>query len=313
MGAPHRPQNADEPTLGSPQEGQDLTSLAPQAPQNPWSARFAAPHAGQTAASPSKRLPPAPPPLYLRADPGDYEHVVGSVTEDGVTTEQMTTDAPTEGFLAELSPKELEVLHSLARRRRYARGSTLFNEGESSDWVVVVLKGRVKVSSFTAEGKEIVLALREPGALLGELAALDGQPRSATVSALDQVEALLISGDDFRAFLQAAPQASLRLLQMLTGRLRDADRKRIEFGANDTVGRVALRLLELAERFGEETPEAGVRISLPLSQEELAGWVGSSREGVNKALRALQRHGWIETHRLRINVLDVEALRRRAT
>ncbi len=225
----------------------------------------------------------------------------------------MTTDAPTEGFLAELSPRELEVLHSLARRRRYKRGSTLFNEGDSSDWVVVVLKGRVKVSSFTSEGKEIVLALREPGALLGELAALDGQPRSATVSALDPVEALMVSGDDFRAFLQAAPQASLRLLQMLTRRLRDADRKRIEFGAYDTVGRVALRLLELAERFGEAMPEAGVRISLSLSQEELAGWVGSSREAVNKALGALQRHGWIETHRRRINVLDPEALRRRAT
>lgn len=217
------------------------------------------------------------------------------------------------GFLGDLSPQELERFHALGRRQRYPRASTLFREGETSDWVVLLLAGRVKVSVFSAIGSEILLAIREPGTLLGELSALDGEPRSATVTALDTVEALIVTAEDFRSFLESHPHASLRLLQLLTRRLRDADRKRIEFGSYDTVGRVARRLLELAERFGETTEERGVRISLSLSQEELAGWVGSSRESLNKALRALQLRGWIETGRRRIQILDLEALRRRAT
>jgi len=95
------------------------------------------------------------------------------------------------------------------------------------------------------------------------------------------------------------------------GRLRDADRKRIEFGTYDALGRVALRLAELAERFGQ-TAERGVRITLPLTQDELAAWTGSSRESVTKALRTLRRHGVIETSRRSVAVLDVDGLRARA-
>jgi len=98
---------------------------------------------------------------------------------------------------------------------------------------------------------------------------------------------------------------------MLSSRLRDADRKRIEFGAYDTLGRLATRLLELVERFGEPT-ERGVRIALPLTQDELAGWIGSSREAVARALQALRARGYVETRRRTIVVLDLDALRRRA-
>jgi len=101
------------------------------------------------------------------------------------------------------------------------------------------------------------------------------------------------------------------LLQVLSRKLRDADRKRIEFGAYDTVGRVCKRLVELAERFGEERG-ASVRIALPLSQQELAGWTGSSREAVSKALHQLRARGYIETARRGITVLDLAAIRRRA-
>jgi CRP-like cAMP-binding protein len=104
---------------------------------------------------------------------------------------------------------------------------------------------------------------------------------------------------------------SFLLMRELTRRLRDADRKRIEFGAYDTTGRVAARLVELAERFGERTEE-GLRISLPLSQDELAGWTGSSREAVTKALRTLREEGWIQTGRLHVVIHDLEALRDRA-
>ena len=210
-----------------------------------------------------------------------------------------------------LDPRLEEQLRARARRRSYPRGVRLFSEGDTSDWVVVLEAGRVKASVATPEGREILLAVRGTGALLGELSAIDGAPRSATVTAVEPVEALVIDGADFRAFLATEADAAFGLLQLLTRRLRDADRKRIEFGASDTVGRVASRLVELIDRFGE-AGEGRVRIGLPLSQEELAGWVGSSREAVSKALLFLRRHGWIETGRKEIVVLDLDALRRRS-
>ena len=157
----------------------------------------------------------------------------------------------------------------------------------------------------------MVLGIRTPGDLLGEVAAIDGKPHSATVGALDPLTAIAVGGDDFRAFLTESPNAALALLEMELGRLRDADRKRIEYGAYDSVGRVASRLLELAERFGRPS-NGGVSISLPLSQQELAGWVGCSREAVSKALHSLRDRHLIQTQRRAITVLDMEGLRLRA-
>lgn len=216
------------------------------------------------------------------------------------------------GFLAALSPEEADTLHAGGIRRRYRRGAMIFSEGETSDRVMIVLEGRAKISHFTEDGREVVLAVRGPGDLLGELSAVDGEPRSATASAIDPVEALVVPAQDFLSFLQSQPRVATILLKTVTGRLRDADRKRIEFAAQDTLGRVAARLLELAERFGEDDAGA-VRITVPLSQQELAGWTGSSREAVSKALQTLRRRGWVETHRRGVTVRDVESLRRRAT
>src|SRR6266480_3398692 len=180
-------------------------------------------------------------------------------------------DDPAIGFLGTLDPEQLAALHEHGITRRFRKGQAIFHEGGSSDRVVILLSGRVKVSTVTEDGKEIVLAFRGPGDMLGELSAIDGEPRSATVEAIEPVEALAIAAADFRSFLIANPDVALLLLRMLSRRLRDADRKRVEFGAHDTVGRVAARLVELAERYGEPVTR-GVRITLPLSQEELAGW-----------------------------------------
>jgi len=219
---------------------------------------------------------------------------------------------PLDGFAGTLTPEEREQLTQEGRRRRFSRGATLFNEGESSDRVILVLSGRVKISYFTEDGREVILALRSAGDILGELSALDGEPRSASAIALEQVEALVLPAQRFREFLSAQPRVALLLLEMLSRRLRDADRKRVEFGAYDTVGRVARRLVELADRFGEAAGDT-VRIDLPLSQEELAGWIGASRKAVGNALAWLRERNLIETRRRGVSILDVEGLRKRAT
>jgi CRP/FNR family transcriptional regulator, cyclic AMP receptor protein len=220
-------------------------------------------------------------------------------------------DDPAIGFLGVLDPEQLHTLHEHGINRRFRKGQAIFHEGGTSDRVVILLKGRVKVSTTTDEGKEIILAFRGPGDMLGELSAIDGEPRSASVEAIEPVEALALAATDFRSFLIAHPDVALLLLRMMSRRLRDADRKRVEFGTHDTVGRVAARLVELAERYGEPAAR-GIRVGLPLSQEELASWTGASREAVSKALGTLRKVGWVITERRRITVLDIEALRRRS-
>jgi CRP/FNR family cyclic AMP-dependent transcriptional regulator len=226
-----------------------------------------------------------------------------------VSAPSWPADDPAIGFLGVLDPEQLEALHERGIHRRFRKGQAIFHEGGTSDRVVILLSGRVKVSTTTEEGRDVVLAFRGPGDMLGELSAIDGEPRSATVEAIEPVEALALGATDFRSFLVAHPDVALLLLRMLSRRLRDADRKRVEFAAHDTVGRVAARLVELAERYGEPV-KRGLQIGLPISQEELAGWTGASREAAAKALHQLRELGLIRTERRRIIVLDDQGLRR---
>jgi CRP-like cAMP-binding protein len=223
----------------------------------------------------------------------------------------VTAEPPPTEFWGLLKPSETEDFLALARPRSWARGAVIFRESDESDSVLVLVSGRVKAYSSTGGGTEVLLAVRGPGALVGELAAIDQRPRSATVEALEPVTALMLPLGAFQEYLRAHGRIALLLAQTLADRLRDADRKRIEFGAHDTLGRVAARLVELADRFGQPTEE-GVRIALPLSQDELAGWIGASREAVSKALQTLRADGTIRTSRLTVVVHDLPALRARA-
>jgi CRP-like cAMP-binding protein len=210
-----------------------------------------------------------------------------------------------------MGDRELDALRERGRAVSFEPGERLLLEGEPGDKVLLVLRGRVKVSHATSDGRETVLDFRGPGELVGELSALDQAPRSSSVTAIEAVEALVVSAADFRSLLER-PGFAGELLQMLSARFRDADRKRVEFGASDTVGRVAARLVELAERYGQPGG-SGIVIALPISQEELAGWTAASRAGMANALRTLRELGWIETERRRITVRDLEALRERAS
>lgn len=217
----------------------------------------------------------------------------------------------TKEFWDQLTPPESTALEQIGQRREFRRGSVLFREADHSDRVLVLRKGRVKVSVDTAAGTEVVLAIRGPGALLGEFSAIDRSPHSATVTAVEPIVALAVRSADFESYLHAHGRVTFLLMRTLAAKLRDADRKRIEFGAHDTTGRVAARLVELAERYGQPVDD-GVRIALPFSQDELAGWIGSSREAVSKALGSLRTAGEIRTGRMAVVVRDLPALRRRA-
>ena len=222
--------------------------------------------------------------------------------------DEPATPSP-EPFLRQLTDDELADLRSRAISRRFTRGATIMHQGEAAGRVVVIERGRAKVTAITEDGTEVVLAFRGPGDVLGELSALGGASRVATVRALEQLDALAVSASDFEAWLEAHPRVALVILKVVIARLRQADRQQIEFSAYQTLGRVARRLVELAERFGEQR-ENGLLITLPISQEELAGWAGASREATSKALRDLRDVGLVETRRRHITVRDLDGLRR---
>jgi CRP/FNR family transcriptional regulator, cyclic AMP receptor protein len=215
-----------------------------------------------------------------------------------------------EGFLASLPVEEVDALRAVGVRRAYGANVALLHESDEAGPVVVLLGGRAKIS-VTGAGREAIFGVVGPGELVGELAAIDDSPRSTTVTTLEPVEALVIPRSDFLALLHRYPRIALVILRMTARRLRYADTQRAQFATLDVAGRLAQRLLELCERFG--TPqERGVEIRLPLSQEELANWVGASREAVSKAFQLLRTLNIVETGRRRVTVLDLDALQRHA-
>jgi CRP-like cAMP-binding protein len=215
------------------------------------------------------------------------------------------------GFLALLDDSERDALARRGRVVHFPADTRMLHQGEPGDRVLILRGGRAKIAHTTREGREMVLRFCGPGELIGELAVLDGTPRGSSVTAIEPVEALVIEASELLAALHGTPSLAIKLLQMLSRRFRDAELKRVEFGASDTMGRVASRLVELAASHGETT-DRGVRVTLPLSQDELAAWTGASRAGVAAALRALRELGWIETERRSITVCDLEALRARS-
>jgi CRP-like cAMP-binding protein len=211
-------------------------------------------------------------------------------------------------FLDVLDEAARAGLRSRAAARSWPVGATLFHQGEEADHVLVLTSGLVKAVATSEDGQTATLGLRGPGEILGELAAVDGGTRSASVVAIDAVEALSIPIDAFREFLRDQPGAALALLSGVADRLRDASRRQAEFGTLDATARVARMLSELGDTYGEPAA-GGLRIDL-VSQDELASLCGASREAVARALRTLRSDGMVRTGRRTITISDVDRLRR---
>lgn len=214
-------------------------------------------------------------------------------------------------FLAQLTADERAGLQRLARNHAFPKDSILMFQGEVDERLLLLLTGRVKVTRAAEGGQELLLAIRDAGDLLGELAFIDGAPRVATVTALEPVDALVLPGPSFRSYLESTPRVAVLLLESVASRFRESTVKRLQFAASDTLGRLASRIIELADRYGTEGEE-GLVVPMPISHEELASWTGASRAGVAQSLQTLRELGWVQTERRLLIVRDVEALRARA-
>jgi CRP-like cAMP-binding protein len=207
-------------------------------------------------------------------------------------------------FFAGLDREALEKLDTSAATRRLVRGDVLFAEGDDPDSVYVVLRGRIAIATKSFDGRESVLALMEAGDLFGELGLLDGLPRSAEARALESSEVLHVPYEPIELILHERPQLLWGVVRMLANRLRTMDEALADSVFLDVTGRTAKRLLELADGADE--------FVLPVTQEELAGMVGASRERVNKAIASFIRLGWIDQHDRRYRILQRDRIEMRS-
>nr|WP_051096105.1 Crp/Fnr family transcriptional regulator [Streptomyces sulphureus] len=212
-------------------------------------------------------------------------------------------------FLARLEHQERVALLELSRPMEYGPQSVLVRQDEPSTHVVIILAGWTKVTHSAANGYEALLALRGPGDVVGEASAVSGRPRSATVAALGAVEAVAIERGEFLDHLARFPATALQLLSLIGDRTRASDRRRVEQGALGVRERLSLLLLELSRTHGAEDAE-GVRLTAGLSQHELAGAVGSSREAVARLLKELRERDIVRTSRRGLVIVRPDQLRR---
>jgi CRP-like cAMP-binding protein len=195
---------------------------------------------------------------------------------------------------------------ALGRRHSFPKGSSIFVEGDPPGDVYGVTSGRVKLSVSTRDGREVVLSYKEAGELFGELAAIDGLPRSATAHALDDVTVVAVGPSEFMSFVERTPALAVPLMRMLSHRLRAANDHQTNVRARSAVDRVVVGLVELADRNGVAV--AG-RATIDLRHDDLAAWVGVNREAVSRALGQLREGGLVRTGRGSIELVDVTALR----
>jgi CRP/FNR family cyclic AMP-dependent transcriptional regulator len=207
-----------------------------------------------------------------------------------------------------LDPEDAAALLHAGISRHYRPGDVMMSEGDTTAFVLVLRTGHAMVALTTEQGGRLILAIRGPGDIVGELSAIDGSARSATVTALVGTDAVLVPGDWFHEALTRSPALSRAVMRAIGGRLRDADAQRRKLAAAPLLQRVAQALTELVDRTGRPVPE-GTMIDLPLPQHELAALVGATREGTAKALRMLRESGIVRTLPRRILITDRDLLR----
>ncbi len=202
------------------------------------------------------------------------------------------------------SPEALRAVAELAERRQLRRNDVLFSQDDEAHELFVVEKGRLAISNRSVDGRESVVALMERGDLFGEMGLFDRRGRSAGARALEASSVVAIPYDPLRQVLEDDPTLLWGIVELLARRLRSTDEALADAVFLDVTGRTAKRLLELAG--GED------EFQLPVTQEELAGMVGASRERVNKAIASFIRLGWLDQRERRYRITDREQLTRRA-
>jgi CRP/FNR family transcriptional regulator, cyclic AMP receptor protein len=221
------------------------------------------------------------------------------------------TSWPVGTLLGALAPRSRVALLALGVERRVPDGEILMREGQPDSYVVLLRQALAKVTAVTSDGRTALLAIRVSGDTVGEMSALNGVPRSATVTACGDARVSVIHRKEFQPFLARHPDVAVQLAAMVSERLRYANRRRVDFTSYPVKVRLARVLAEIATAHGSATP-AGIALGVPLKQAELASMCGAAEITVQKALRELRGEGLLNAVYRGLVVLDLPALRHAA-
>ncbi len=224
-------------------------------------------------------------------------------------TEQSAQDVLRRVSLFEHVPQA--VLSDLAREsflRTFRDGQILCNQDDPGDVLFILESGQVRVSEITRDGREVVFAVQEAPAVLGELSLLDGAPRAATVTAQGPISVRLVPRSAFLALMDTQPSMMRAILRQLTAMIRHTNERHVDVLSLDVPGRLAKWLLTRADRIGEHT-ESSLVFPMGRTQTDLATELGTTRSTINRALKGFEELGLIEIHDGKVTILEQEELR----
>jgi len=204
-------------------------------------------------------------------------------------------------LLAYLSEADRAYLLGLGVRRSFGAKEFVLLQGDPSDHVHILISGWVRVSAVVEDGREVLYALRGPGEVLGDIAAVSGRIRTASVRCLEPVTVVQLSGAQFLACLRTRPEIAIAMIKSVVTRLRDAEAARVDSAMLGVAQRVAAHLVRLVAEHGRPV-EDGVMIDVPLSQQDIADQIGAALRTVARGLAVLRDRGIVDTGRRRITV-----------
>jgi len=207
-----------------------------------------------------------------------------------------------------LSDSDLNDLAGSLRLKPLKQGQTLFWKGDEGTALYIVKKGTIKIVLPSTEGGEIIVTMFSEGDFLGEMALLDGEPRSADAVAIEPSEVFILSRANFLSFLQSNVNAIKAILSLLSKRLRRTDDMLEDTCFLNVSARLVKKLIALAESHGQQKDNK-ILIDLSLTQKELGDMVGATRESINKELKSLRKQGLIIIEESRIQILDISRLK----
>jgi len=212
-------------------------------------------------------------------------------------------------LFSSLKDEEIEAIYKLSVTKKCPKDAIILLEDEEGDTLFVILKGKVKVTTFSESGKEVIFSILNEGDFFGDMSLLDGNPRSATVISIEESELRLIRRSDFNKLIGTHPGIAIRLLEELTSRLRKADERIESLALLDVTGRVAGILLQLADERGEKS-EKSILIKSRPTHQELANMVGTTRETVTRILKQLDNKKYIIMDGKNLTIIDPEIFKR---
>ncbi len=212
-------------------------------------------------------------------------------------------------LFSQLGDDTLAGLAGHLHRRTFRKGTIIFHKDQAGDALYIVESGRVRIFLPTPAGEELTVDVAGPGDVFGELALLDGRPRSASAETQEDTVTFTISREEFQGVLMQTPQLATALVELLSSRLRHVTEYAESLAFLDVHARLARALLEMADRYGVRRD--GIEIDFDMTQTDLATMVGATRERVNRALAAFKAQGLIELRGRKIALLDTTRLRQR--